>query len=76
MNIFTLLRRPSVAYGMAAILLFMGRFALFTYLRPFLEAVTKVERVSPVTDAVGNGCHRAGWDVSGQFDADHGSTSC
>ena len=44
MNVFTLLRRPSVAYGMAAILLlFMGQFALFTYLRPFLEAVTKVD---------------------------------
>ncbi len=44
MNVFTLLRRPSVAYGMAAILLlFMGQFALFTYLRPFLETVTKVD---------------------------------
>jgi predicted MFS family arabinose efflux permease len=43
-NVFTLLRRPSVAYGMAAILLlFMGQFALFTYLRPFLETVTKVD---------------------------------
>jgi predicted MFS family arabinose efflux permease len=42
MNVFTLLRRPSVAYGMAAILLlFMGQFALFTYLRPFLETVTR-----------------------------------
>jgi predicted MFS family arabinose efflux permease len=44
MNVFTLLRRPPVAYGMAAILLlFMGQFALFTYLRPFLETVTKVD---------------------------------
>jgi predicted MFS family arabinose efflux permease len=35
---FGLLRRPQVAFGMAAImLLFMGQFALFTYLRPFLE---------------------------------------
>ncbi|MTH79617.1 MFS transporter [Paracoccus aestuariivivens] len=35
-----LLARPSVAAGMAAIfLLFMGQFALFTYLRPFLEGV-------------------------------------
>lgn len=44
MNVFALLRRPPVAYGMAAILLlFMGQFALFTYLRPFLETVTKVD---------------------------------
>jgi len=44
MNVFALLRRPAVAYGMAAILLlFMGQFALFTYLRPFLETVTKVD---------------------------------
>ncbi|MGH9158950.1 MAG: MFS transporter [Vicinamibacteraceae bacterium] len=44
MNVFTLLARPPVAYGMAAImLLFMGQFALFTYLRPFLETVTKVD---------------------------------
>ena len=39
-NVFRLLRRPQVALGMAAILLlFMGQFALFTYLRPFLETV-------------------------------------
>jgi predicted MFS family arabinose efflux permease len=44
MNVFTLLARRRVAYGMAAILLlFMGQFALFTYLRPFLETVTKVD---------------------------------
>ena len=43
-NAFVLLRRAPVAYGMAAImLLFMGQFALFTYLRPFLETVTKVD---------------------------------
>lgn len=41
LNLFRLLRRPPVALGMAAILLlFMGQFALFTYLRPFLEQVT------------------------------------
>ncbi|WFS04111.1 MFS transporter [Rhizobium tumorigenes] len=41
LNVFRLLRRPPVALGMAAILLlFMGQFALFTYLRPFLEQVT------------------------------------
>jgi predicted MFS family arabinose efflux permease len=36
-----LLKRPAVALGMAAVsVFFMGQFALFTYLRPFLEAVT------------------------------------
>jgi predicted MFS family arabinose efflux permease len=41
---FRLLGRPQVASGMLAILfLFMGQFALFTYLRPFLEAVTQVD---------------------------------
>lgn len=40
-NVFRLLRRPHVVAGMMAILLlFMGQFALFTYLRPFLEQVT------------------------------------
>ncbi len=43
-NVFRLLGRPKVALGMAAILfLFMGQFALFTYLRPFLETVTRVD---------------------------------
>lgn len=42
-NVFRLLRRAEVAFGMAAILcLFMGQFALFTYLRPFLEQATRV----------------------------------
>jgi predicted MFS family arabinose efflux permease len=42
-NPFGLLKRPIVFYGMTGILLlFMGQFALFTYLRPFLEAVTHV----------------------------------
>jgi predicted MFS family arabinose efflux permease len=41
---FRLLARPPIAIGMAAILfLFMGQFALFTYLRPFLEVVTRVD---------------------------------
>lgn len=41
---FRLLGRPPVALGMAAILfLFMGQFALFTYLRPYLETVTRVD---------------------------------
>jgi predicted MFS family arabinose efflux permease len=39
-NVFRLLRQAEVAFGMGAILcLFMGQFALFTYLRPFLEQV-------------------------------------
>lgn len=38
-----LLRRPQVPFGIAAVtLFFMGQFALFTYLRPFLETVTGV----------------------------------
>ena len=42
-GILRLLRRPAVVLGMAAVsLLFMGQFALFTYLRPFLEGVTGV----------------------------------
>ncbi|KPX34005.1 Major facilitator family transporter [Pseudomonas coronafaciens pv. garcae] len=42
-NPFRLLRNPQVAIGMSAILLlFMGQFAVFTYLRPFLEDVTGV----------------------------------
>jgi predicted MFS family arabinose efflux permease len=37
------LRRPRAKSGMAAVaLLFMGQFALFTYIRPFLESVTQV----------------------------------
>ncbi|OWV81767.1 transcriptional regulator [Rhizobium sp. R634] len=37
-NVFTLLKRPVVAFGMAAVgIFFMGQFALFTYIRPFLE---------------------------------------
>jgi predicted MFS family arabinose efflux permease len=40
-NAFTLLQRPAVALGMAAVsIFFMGQFALFTYLRPFLELAT------------------------------------
>lgn len=42
-NVFRLLKRRQVVLGMASIfLLFMGQFALFTYLRPFLETVTGV----------------------------------
>jgi predicted MFS family arabinose efflux permease len=40
---FGLLRRPEAKNGMAAVaLLFAGQFALFTYLRPFLENVTEL----------------------------------
>jgi predicted MFS family arabinose efflux permease len=42
-SVFALLKRPPVVLGMAAVaLFFMGQFALFTYLRPFLETVTQV----------------------------------
>ncbi|MGY3080790.1 putative MFS family arabinose efflux permease [Bradyrhizobium sp. LM6.10] len=41
---FKVLRHPQVSYGMlAAALFFLGQFALFTYLRPFLETVTRVD---------------------------------
>ncbi|HEV7873018.1 MAG TPA: MFS transporter [Enterovirga sp.] len=41
---FRVLRRPQVPLGMAAAaLFFLGQFALFTYLRPFLETVTHVD---------------------------------
>ncbi|ELT47455.1 MFS transporter [Brucella intermedia] len=43
-NVLTLFQRPVVMLGMAAVgLFFMGQFALFTYVRPFLETVTRVD---------------------------------
>lgn len=43
-NVFKLLKNPLVASGMAAVsIFFMGQFTLFTYVRPFLETVTRVE---------------------------------
>jgi predicted MFS family arabinose efflux permease len=43
-NVLALLKRPPVGFGMAAVsFFFMGQFALFTYLRPFLERVTGVD---------------------------------
>lgn len=43
-NVFRLFKRRSVALGMAACgAFFMGQFALFTYVRPFLETVTRVD---------------------------------
>ncbi|MFC6196609.1 MFS transporter [Ponticaulis profundi] len=42
-RLFSLLKSPAVSLGMlATALFFMGQFALFTYLRPFLENVTGV----------------------------------
>jgi predicted MFS family arabinose efflux permease len=42
-GVLSLLRDSRVALGMAAVAaFFMGQFALFTYLRPFLETVTGV----------------------------------
>lgn len=42
-SVFRVLLRPRVPIGIAAVmLLFTGQFALFTYLRPFLETVTRV----------------------------------
>lgn len=43
LKVFTLLKRPGVMVGMlASSLFFMGQFALFTYVRPFLENVTEL----------------------------------
>lgn len=42
-TLFDVLMRPGVGLGMLAVLLvFTGHFALFTYVRPFLETVTGV----------------------------------
>lgn len=41
--VFRVLARPPVAWGMAACgAFFLGQFALFTYVRPFLETVTHI----------------------------------
>jgi predicted MFS family arabinose efflux permease len=43
-SVFRVVRRPQVPLGMAAVtLFFLGQFALYTYLRPFLETVTRVD---------------------------------
>ena len=43
-NVFTLFRRRVVALGMLGVgIFFMGQFTLFTYIRPFLETVTRVD---------------------------------
>ncbi|MGR4871782.1 MFS transporter [Variovorax sp. LARHSF232] len=42
-NVFKMFKSRTVAFGMAGCgAFFMGQFALFTYLRPFLETVTHV----------------------------------
>jgi len=46
-TVFRLFANPLVAIGLAACgLFFMGQFSLFTYLRPFLETVTRVDITS------------------------------
>ena len=43
-TVFRVLRRAQVPSGMLSMaLLFLGQFALFTYLRPFLETVTRLD---------------------------------
>lgn len=43
-NVFMLFRYRVVTLGMLGVgIFFMGQFTLFTYIRPFLEAVTKVD---------------------------------
>ena len=43
-NILTLFRRRVVTLGMLGVgIFFMGQFTLFTYIRPFLETVTRVD---------------------------------
>ena len=43
-NVFTLFHRRVVTLGMLGVgIFFMGQFTLFTYIRPFLETVTRVD---------------------------------
>ena len=43
-TLFALVRRPRMGLGILALLLvFSGHFAFFTYIRPFLETVTRVD---------------------------------
>jgi predicted MFS family arabinose efflux permease len=43
-NMFALFKNRQVAYGMAAVgVFFMAQFTLFTYVRPFLETVTRMD---------------------------------
>ncbi len=62
-NVFRLLLRPPVAIGMVSVmLLFMGQFALFTYLRPFLETVTSVSISTPLLLLLLMGLGGGRWD--------------
>lgn len=46
-NVFTVLKNRQLAWGMAGCgAFFMGQFALFTYVRPFLENVTHIHDVA------------------------------
>lgn len=70
-NVFRLLRRPQVALGMASILLlFMGQFALFTYLRPFLESVSgySVSALSFILLLIGLAGVAGTWSISRLLD--------
>ena len=61
----------------AILLLFMGQFALFTYLRPFLETVTKVDVSALSLMLLGIGVAGLRWDVTDRTAADaRGSTAC
>lgn len=43
-HVFALLENPLIALGLAAVgIFFMGQFALFTYIRPFLETTAHVD---------------------------------
>ncbi len=66
-NVFRLLLRPQVALGMASVLfLFMGQFALFTYLRPYLETVVgyPVSALSLILLLMGLGSIAGSWGVT------------
>ena len=43
-SVFSLLKNPLIMRGMLGVgIFFMGQFVLFTYVRPFLESVTRVD---------------------------------
>jgi predicted MFS family arabinose efflux permease len=43
-NVFRLFKSPLITFGMLSVgIFFIGQFVLFTYLRPFLETVTRVD---------------------------------
>lgn len=46
-NVFNVLKNKQIAWGMAGCgAFFMGQFALFTYIRPFLETITRIHDAS------------------------------